>query len=415
MSLLGLALALLAAPAAADVSLVHVVQGQSETGGGLLAKSLIDVSRSKMRLVTAVAPRLEKGEGAQAGPEPWRTVQVLDLATTSLWLIDPESRSYEKRPLGALVEGPAPARSARPFVVAHSSVSLSAGKLQRKCLGADCTHWSAVARLKLRRKGSKRAAVEARLELDIWLASLTGEPQRALLDLIAFEAAYRKQVGTELSPLDRLAYRVGEAAERLGVAPRELERVVGRVRRELKNLPGYPLTASVVWWTESPRPTAAQKPSKQEPKLLQDPPPQPPKPKPRLVKIDWHAKWDRVDRALERAQAGIGRAAAPRGPGQPEVLVAYERFQGELRAVLEMLEQRAPARAQEEPAREDGGAPNGGQGEDRIEAPEIHAPGPATAKEARAYEAFSDVTEIVFIGGSLPEDRFQVPAGFKRR
>lgn len=413
MTWLGLALALLAEPAAADVSLVHVVQGQSESGGGLLSKSLIDVSRSKMRLVTALAPRLEMGEGAQAGPEPWRTVQVLDLATTSLWLLDPESRTYEKRPLGALVEGPAPAAGARPFMVASSSVSLSAGRLRRKCLGSDCAHWNAVAVLKLRRKGSKRATVEARLELDLWLASLSGEPQRALLDLIAFEAAYRKQAKTELSPLDRLAYRVGEASERLGVAPRELERVVGRVRRELKDLPGYPLTASVVWWTESPRP-AAPTSTKREPKLLQDPPPQPLKPKPRLVKIDWHAKWDRVDRALERAQAGIGRAPV-RGPAQPEVLVAYERFQGELRAVLDMLGERAPPRAQQEAAPEDAPARNGGQGEDTIALPRVQAPGPASAKEARAYEAFSDVTEIVFIGGNLPEDRFQVPPGFKRR
>lgn len=408
--LAGFLLALLALPASADVTLVQVVQGQSASGEGLLAKSLIEVSRGKMRLVTAVAPRLE-GEAAKddAPAEPWRVVQVLDLATTSLLVIDPDSRSYDERELGAVLDGPPVPRGRRPFTIVSSSVTLEPGRLMRKCLGSDCAHWHAAADLRLKGKGRR---VRARLEADVWVASLAGEPQRALLDLIAFEAAYRRQTGSALSPLDRQAYRPREAAQRLGVEVRELERVLSDVRGRFSGLPGYPLTSSVVWWSVVPRDQRAAKPSKREPKLLQDPPPASRRPPLRLVRIDWHAPWSRVDRALARAQAGLGR---PPAPGRPDVLGSYDRFQAELRAVIQALDARPAPRPQAEERPRAGEPAPGEASQDTIKAERLEAPAPASSREARAFEAFSDLAELVFVPGNLPEDRFKVPAGFRKR
>ncbi len=386
---LWLALGLCAAPGSADVSLVLVVQTQ--TGGAAdarLAKSLVEVARGRMRLVSAVA---SKGFDKE---RPWRVVEVLDLPTTSAIVLDPDERTWERRPLGRYIDGPPAGAGARPFSVVDSSITITPGTYVRKCLGADCSHYHVVATMSLRdAKGRRR---RARLEQDIWMAPLTGDAQKGLLDLIAFEAEFRRQSGSALSPLDRQTYQSAEAAKHIGVPRSQLDAVLSRVRTALSDVPGYPLVSAVAWWSDRPakaehRPKA---PPRNEPQLLQEPPPPPPRPRRAFVRIDWHGGWKRLDRALAGAQEGVPVLNRQPAPQPPPVLERYDAFQAELAAIVEQLDQRrAPDRPAVEPAKP--GA------EDAAE-----------AKESRLYEAFSEIGELVFVGG-IPDERFKPPAGFR--
>ncbi|MBI4345524.1 MAG: hypothetical protein HY553_01625 [Elusimicrobia bacterium] len=398
----GLALALwIALPARADVSLVQVVQTQAGAGDeGQLAKSLLEVSREKMRLVTAVVRR--DGDGPDEHAPPWRMVEVLELATTSVLLIDPEARTWERRGLDRLHHGPPVGAGPRRFDVVAASVSVRPGTLVRRCLGADCSHYHVAADVTLRDRRGKRS--RARLEQDIWMAPLTGTAQKGLLDLIAFEAEFRRQTGSALSPVDHQTYRVAEAARSLGVGREDLEGVVAKVRRALQEVPGYPLVSSVAWWSDRDRRAApkTRKP-RAEPKLLQDPPPAAPRPRRAFVRIDWHGGWKKLDSALARAQAGLpGLRQAPEAP-PAAVLEGYEAFRTELAAVIEQLDR---ARAAPRPAP----ALPAEQGDlTRPPPPDAREGGPAAS---RAYESFSEIGELIFIN-QIPDERFRPPAGFR--
>ena len=443
-----------AAAASADMTLVQTVQAQNGPGSqGLLSKSLIEVAGNRMRLVTGVAQRLGGASKGAAEGEPWRRVQVLDLGTTSLWVIDPDAKTYEKAGLGSLKTGPGGAETKAAYEIVSSSVTLSPTSHIRRCLDADCAHVHVRVTLLLRKRPDtqarrapgrgRRAAgagplpggrLRARLDQDVWVAPLSGDQERAFLDLMAFETSYRRLARTELSPLDQQTYRVREAAAALRLAPKDLEGAVTRARTALAAIPGYPLASSVTWWREgdadleqraetpttTPPRRAKDEPGQTEPRFMQEPPPPPqfapPPPRPPFVPINLRQYARRVDRAMRGAHSSFG--TFPLGPlrSRPQPLRPddYERFRGDLVRVLATLGRGRPRpgmmpRLPEEthPSLPAAGAPAPARSE-------ASGGPPARKRAGRSYEVYSEIGELAFLRG-LPDDHFKPPSGFKKK
>ncbi|MBI4677863.1 MAG: hypothetical protein HY748_09805 [Elusimicrobia bacterium] len=259
---------LLAAPAAADLSLVQIVQSQTSGGDeGLFGKTWIQVSGRKMRLVSGYARKLKPGRKGHEGPV--RLIQIIDLDKGSVVALDPAAKTFETRPLtdvryagsggGASDLGPRPRPRSH---IGSSQIEVERGKLDRDVGEVRWGHYRVGVKVRLDEgKGFERLA---RMEQDLWLAPLTGDLQEGLLDLAAFETDYRKATGSRFTPLDFWTYQMREVASYLGVPESEVKGLLADVRDAFAEVPGYPLASSISWWKEAqviaPAPSAPPEP-----------------------------------------------------------------------------------------------------------------------------------------------------------
>lgn len=383
-------------PARADVSLVQIVQSQTSQGeSGLFGKTWIEVSGRKMRLVSGFAGKLPAKRRAKAA-EPVRIVQILDLDTTSLMLLNASSKTYELRGLSEIryadsLHGRV-RRDEPEFSIAGSTVTVERGALRRPCAEAECEHFHILVELALRGPDGKTAP--ARLAQDVWMAPVAGALQKGFLDLISFEAAYRKLTQDAFTPLDYETYQIREAAAYLHVPPKQLAAIVSQVKHAFADIPGYPMWSSVSWWRrERPedRPPTV-KPSKPAP-----PQAQPASfrvrrpPRPVFKPINWRYSINSINRAGPKRDSGIH---FPLGPLRRPIIdpqAEYVEFQREMTSVISALLPPEPPPA--EPA-----------------------PSPRKAKRVRAapfYEIFAETKEIEFVE-ALPKEDFAPPAGYKK-
>lgn len=320
-----LAATLVAAPARADLDFVQVTQAQTSAGAeGLFGKTWVELRGSKMRLVSGYARKLErKGKT----PDPLRRVQILDVKDGTRTAVDPAKRAYAVAPLGPPVyghglEAPLGRGEAARRIVRHE-VRLEKAGGTRKLLGADCERWKVTVTMRLTALNGREEA--ARMEQNLWVAPLSGDLAKNLMELIVFENAYRAGTKGSLSPLDHERYQVREAAAYLQVPETQLAEVVGAVRDRLRELPSYPVSSSVAWWRDEGRSVRA-------PAAPKTPKPIPPKPtilrskssRPAFKVIDWRKEERRIDGMLEETRSEFGSfplgalgATFPRQGGPP--------------------------------------------------------------------------------------------------
>ena len=203
----------------------------------------------------------------------------------------------------------------------------------------------------------------SRMEQNLWVAPLTGELAKNLMELIIFENAYRSGTQGSLSPLDHERYQVREAAAYLQVPIGQLAEVVSSVRDRLRELPSYPVSSSVAWWRDEGRGVRAPEPAKPAGIPLGDIRPRPPvRPKPSLIKapprrsafkvIDWRREERRIDGMMEHTRSEHGdfplgslgppRTAPRAGDRWPRPIPlpgrqVVPRFEEELRRILTEL------------------------------------------------------------------------------
>ncbi|TPW20979.1 MAG: hypothetical protein FD126_1142, partial [Elusimicrobia bacterium] len=265
LGLLALAATLVAAPARADLDFVQVTQAQTSAGAeGLFGKTWVELRGSRMRLVSGYARKLErKGKT----PDPRRRIQILDVKDGTRTAVDPARRAYSVAALGPPeyghgLEGPLGRGETARRIVRHELRLEKAGGT-RKLLGADCERWKVTVTMRLTALNGREEA--ARMEQNLWVAPLTGDLAKNLMELIVFENAYRAGTKGSLSPLDHERYQVREAAAYLQVPETQLAEVVGAVRDRLRELPSYPVSSSVAWWRDEGRavraPAAAKPPA----------------------------------------------------------------------------------------------------------------------------------------------------------
>lgn len=350
-----LAATLVAAPARADLDFVQVTQAQTSAGAeGLFGKTWVELRGAKMRLVSGYARKVErKGKT----PDPRRRVQILDVKDGTRTAVDPAKHAYAVGPLGppdyghgletALGRGEAARR-----IVRHEIRLEKAGGV-RKLLGADCERWKVTVTMRLTALNGREEA--ARMEQNLWVAPLSGELAKNLMELISFENAYRAGTKGQLSPLDHERYQVREAAAYLQVPEDQLAEVVGAVREKLRELPTYPVSSSVAWWRDEGRRVRAPEPPKAP--LGDVRPKAPPKPvlaprrpiRPAFKVIDWRKEERRIDGMMERTRSehgdfpfgGLGAPrASDRAPRAPRPIPGRQvapRFEEELRRILTEL------------------------------------------------------------------------------
>ncbi|MDE2291967.1 MAG: hypothetical protein KGL53_07780, partial [Elusimicrobia bacterium] len=361
-----LAAALLAAPARADLDFTQVTEAQTSAGAeGLFGKTWVELRGPRMRLVSGYARKLEtKGRT----PPPTRRVQILDVKDRTRTVVDPKRRSYSVGPLsppdyGAGMERVLE-RGAPEWRIVESSVTLARLAGTRRILGADCEHWQVSVTMRLTALNGR--VESARMDQHLWTAPLRGELAESLMELIAFENAYRAGTGGELSPLDHERYQVREAAAYLQVPEKELAGVVSEVRERLRGLPTYPVASSVAWWRDE---GASVRPPQRAPNRRgrslgsltpltprTAPPARPPVLRPPAFKvIDWTRAERRINGMYRRTRSEFGRfplgpLQAPRAlerPPEPQPPVrAVPRYGRELRGILDELlsEEMAAAR-----------------------------------------------------------------------
>lgn len=264
--------------AQAGLSFVQVSQAQTDLGAdGLFGKTWVELSGRRMRLVSGYA---RKVSAVRETSEPERVIQIIDLDRKERLVIYPERRGYARLPLtevgyGKSLEEAAP-REDGPWALKVRRVRRRGTGRTRSLLGAACEHHRVTAELELSAPGGRKRL--ARMEQDVWVAPVGGPLSASALELIGFESAFREAAGAGISPLDYERYQVREAASRLGAAPAELMKAVERVRRELRELPGYPVASSVAWIRLETPP--------REDRAPQAPPPEPaPSRKARLVAV----------------------------------------------------------------------------------------------------------------------------------
>lgn len=369
-----LAATLVAAPARADLDFVQVTQAQTSAGAeGLFGKTWVELRGGRMRLVSGYARKLEKN--GKKAPDPRRRVQILDVKEGTKTAVDPTKKAYAVGALAAPeyghgLEGALGRGQAARRIVRHE-VKLEKAGGTRKLLGADCERWRVTVILRLAALNGREEA--ARMDQNLWVAPLAGDLAKNLMELIAFENAYRAAVKSPLSPLDHERYQVREAAAYLQVPEAQLLEVVGAVRAKLRELPSYPVSSSVAWWRDEGR--AVRAPEPKRPAVRPDRPapepgvslgqvrPRAPAPlKPRLVTgrkkpffrvIDWRREERRIDGMMERTRSEFGDfplgplgETAPGGSGGGEppprrrAVPAREvapRFEEELRRILDEL------------------------------------------------------------------------------
>lgn len=321
---LALAATLVAAPARADLNFVQVTQAQTSAGAeGLFGKTWVELRGARMRLVSGYARKLEKKGQA---PDPRRRIQILDVKDGTRTSVDPAKRAYAVSGLGPPdyghgLEGALGRGEAARRIVRHE-IRLEKAGGTRKLLGADCERWRVSVTMRLTALNGREEA--ARMEQNLWVAPLSGELAKNLMELIVFENAYRAGTKGALSPLDHERYQVREAAAYLQVPEAQLAEVIGAVRVKLRELPSYPVSSSVAWWRDEGRSVRAPEPAKPEPgkslgevrpRPAQPAAPKPVAPKPLLVTrrtrpafkvIDWRKEERRIDGMMEDTRSEFG-------------------------------------------------------------------------------------------------------------
>lgn len=294
--------------ARADLSFVQIVQAQSDAGkDGLFGKSWVEVLGRRMRLVSGYA---RKVVGKERPAEPRRVIQILDLDARDRTLIHPEEKRYSREGLGELDYGNRMRgvldRGAAKWSIASSDISIKERSQKRRFLNAECTHHHVVVKMVLRDSGGREE--NARMDQHVWVAPVSGDLAKNLMDLIAFENSYRAATGGSLSPLDHERYQVREAAAYLRVEEGELNGVVGRVRESLRDLPSYPVASSVSWYRVKPR----EKPPEPAAEPQRGPEPE----SPEDVSRTGPEQREPRERRQPRFEMGRSRGGAFRSPGR---------------------------------------------------------------------------------------------------
>ena len=355
---LALAATLLAVPARADLDFVQVTQAQTSAGAeGLFGKTWVELRGTRMRLVSGYARKLEK---KGAAPDPRRRIQILDVKEGTRTSVDPVKKAYAVGDLGPPDYGhgldAALGRGETARRIVRHEVKLEKAPGTRRLLGADCERWKVTVTLRLASLNGREEA--ARMDQNLWVAPLAGDLAKNLMELIAFENAYRAAAGETLSPLDHERYQVREAAAYLQVPVEQLAAVVGDVRAKLREIPSYPVSSSVAWWRDEGRQVRPPEPPKPPPgKSLGDVRPQEPKAskptlmprrgKPAFKVIDWRKDERRIDRMMEETRSefgdfplsGLGGPRAPAREGLPRRRPipgrrVVPKFEEELRRIL---------------------------------------------------------------------------------
>lgn len=370
----------------ADVSFVQIVQSQTSQGDdGLFGKVWIEVSGRKMRLVSGFAGKVSSGRRGKTA-EPARFVQILDLDTTSLIVLNPSSKTYEARALGDLRYADSlhlhVPENQPDFALIGSTVSVEKGELRRPCLDMECEHFHILVELKLR--GPDGKTTPARMAQDVWMAPIAGARQKLFLDLISFEAAYRKLTQDAFTPLDYETYQVREAAAYLHVPRRQLAEALAQVKRVFIDIPGYPMSSSVSWWRQDragTRPPAVKRPSLAVRWLRRRPA------RPVFKPINWHYSFNSINRAMGGRRAlGERFPLGPLKPPRIEPQAEYVEFRREMTSVVEALLLAEPRREKVEPSR---------------------------ARASPFYEIFAETKELEFLE-ALPPGDFLPPADYKK-
>ena len=404
--------ALLLAPASARAGLVFMQVSQAQTSrgeDGMFGKSWVEVSGGRMRIVSGYARRLDVDGDAE---DPQRLIQIVDLARRERILVYPETKTFSKASLETFdyAEG---LENKLKRGAPDRRLELKGLKLQkrpgvRRLLEADCERYRLSAELLLSTPGGP--GVAAQLNLDVWVAPISGHLSQTLLELISFENAYRGATGGALSPLDHERYQVREAAAYLQVPAAELQRVVGEVRSRLRDLPSYPVALSVGWWRDASEGEAPRLPKAVEAPVLKPQAPVPPlsrkggKPKPAFRPIDWRRSEKDINTMYERTRSQWGDFAfgplpkvsetpSPAPSRTPERSV-YPAFRDDLqRALVVLLGQLAEG----EPARQ--------------------ASSPAQAEEAGRTPFYQIYTQLHGLEAARPvsEGDLAVPAGYTEK
>ena len=343
--LLALALCGSAAPANAGLAFVQVVQAQTSQGeDGLFGKSWVEISGSKMRIVSGYARRVAASGEAE---DPQRVIQLIDLGKKERLMLYPESKTYSRVPLGTIDYSDVLAAKLRRGAP-DGKLKLLGLQLQktpgvRTLLGAECEQYRLRAEMQVLLPQGR--VLPARMDQDILLARVSGTLSRSFLDLISFENAYRAAAGGALSPLDHERYQVREAAAYLRVPPADLRGVIEQARERMRDLPGYPVAASVAWWKggdsgSEPGPEKAPPPRIAPRRGL----PAPAKPKKlRLRVIDWHRSERDINKMYDKTESQWGsfpfgplRQKAPEEPagGRGPARSVYPVFHDDVRKAL---------------------------------------------------------------------------------
>lgn len=393
--------------AAAEVSLVQVVQSQTSQGSdGLFGKTWVTASGRRMRIVSGFARKVP-GSDHKSFEEPARLVQILNLDTTSLLRIDPAAKTFEERPFSDVRYADSMhrrlSRGAAEFSIVGSTVSVKPGELKREYMGAVCGHYQISVLMTLAGPGGKPAT--ARMTQDVWVAPVLGSIQKGLLDLISFEASYRKVTGASLTPLDYETYQIREAAAYLRVPDNDLMGLVGRVKEVFIEVPGYPLTSSVSWWREpenNPEEAAPPKTDRKKPQRRAESRQPRRSVFRRLTRVEplssgefrpvqWHRTWNEIDEMIARTGQTFGvftlGPLRNRGRSRPLRYGDFQRGLEEIVAVLDRVEESRPPEPPQRRRR---------QGQSPF------------------YEIFSEMNQLEFLE-ALPDGHFNPPEGYARK
>lgn len=257
-----LAALLLAAPARADLNFEQITQAQTSAGAeGLFGKTWVELRGSQMRLVSGYARKVPaKGPAT----DPRRRVQILDVKQRTRTVVDPGSKSYAVSVLGPPEYGNGLGRvlerGAPEWKILSREIKLEKRPGVRRLLGADCERWRVTVTMRLSSLNGREEA--ARMDQSLWVAPLSGDLAKTLMELMAYENSYRAQTKASLSPIDHERYQVHEAAAYLRVPEAELAKVVEAVREGLRELPSYPVASSVAWWRDEGRTVRPPEPSR---------------------------------------------------------------------------------------------------------------------------------------------------------
>ena len=410
MALIGL---FAAVPAQADLSFIQVLQAQSSGGGdGVFGKSWVEIRGKSMRIVSGYARKFREGEKPQ---QPRRVIQIMDLGAKTRLQIYPEKKTYSSAPLGEVDYGDVPMgrRSRRGagarWEISRSGLTLTKEASTRKLLGADCVHYRITAALELTDSSGRRE--KARMDQHAWVVPVSGRLSETLLDLMAFENAYRDATKGELSPLDHERYQVREVAAYLGVSEGSLLQVVMEARSRIRELPSYPVASLVAWRVSPPSdPPRESRPQPRREPATRDRPrahktaglSRMRPPRPRLVVVNWRLAEQAINR-IYREAAGEFRPPpsqdrpseeSPPATGDQDL---YPRFEEELRKVLVDLVSEQDRLA------------------DKLPQPK-ELPGSAEAQEegpAPFYEVYAELHGLE-APGWVPEQDLSVPKGYRK-
>ncbi|MFH2201771.1 MAG: hypothetical protein ABIJ96_01510 [Elusimicrobiota bacterium] len=351
---------LLPASAFADLSFVQIVQGQTSRGqDGIFGKTWVEVQEGKMRLVSGYARKLRDGREEK---DPQRLIQIIDLHAGRRVVVNPEKKTFSRAPLDDVDYGHGLRgelrRGRSQWSIVAREITLTKKQHTRQLLGMECGHYHLHMRMTL--EGPDGRTEQARMDQHVWVAPVTGKLSKNILDLIAFENAYRKKTGGALSPLDHERYQLREAAAYLRVSEGDLLPIIETVRERLRGLPSYPVASSVSWWRDTKKPEPDKKkevalgdisPERfggevQSGRRRSSPPPVKPK---QFHTVDWRRSEQRINRMYSRTRRQVGGAAF--GPLQPrsrmvqvqkrtawpQEPVVYSKFEKELQSVLRLL------------------------------------------------------------------------------